>query len=156
MLGDLLHFAPGFAVIIRGGEENEIIQHAAVFRIADGLFRIGAQVGVAHGQELSVRQGDGLGVIRDENGEGRLVKAGFGSRPSFAAVKAAGDHGGAVHAFEGLADHIHGQQAAVGALTGGGEECLAAAELGQGIFVNDMRRENLHNKPPNGILITSV
>ena len=48
-----------------------------------------------------------------------------------------GNHGGAVHALEGLAYHVHSGDAAIGTLAGGREKAMAAAKLGKRIVVNN-------------------
>jgi len=76
------------------------------------------------------------------------IKHPLGLGPGLAAIGAAAQEAGAVGAFEGFTNEHCGQERTVRKLTDIGEGCLTAAELGDGILINDVHFQRFHNIPP--------
>ena len=144
-----LQFAPGFTLVFGEGIEHEVIQQAAGGGVANGHLGIFTEVGIAQGNDSAIGQGSDLATAGVRTAKLIGVEHPLGCAPGLAAVGTAAQEAGTIGAFEGFANHHSGQKGAVSKLADIGESCLAAAELRNGILINDIQVQYFHNKPPN-------
>ena len=150
---DFFQRTPGFALILGERDEHKVVQQATGGRVTYRHFGVFTEMGIAQCNHTAIGQGSDLASARVRTAKLVGIEHPLGCAPSLTAVGTAAQETGTVGTFEGFANHHSGQERTVSKLTDVGECGLTAAQLRNGVLINDIHVQRFHDLPPKIYLI---